>query len=99
MNCPRETADILSDILTHGLLQARMAGWSGDAARAALEADHVHNLPRLLTEFDPINLQYYWEAERPCYLDKCDPQWATVFEPLWERLRPHISSVLLPISP
>jgi len=96
MNCPPEIATILTRIVTFGLVQARAAGWSGDAARAALEADHVHNLPRLISEFDPDSLAYYWEAERASYLNQADPESASLFEPLWHDLRIHISALSVP---
>jgi hypothetical protein len=90
MNCPPDVAAIVLDILGQGLLQARAAGWSGDAARAAVEADHVHNLPNLLADYSPAALRYYWDAERAAYLARATPDSAAAFRPLWERLRVHV---------
>jgi hypothetical protein len=83
-------AAILLDILGQGLLQARAAGWSGDAARVAVEADHVHNLPSLLADYSPAPLRYYWDAERAAYLVRATPDSAAAFRPLWERLRVYV---------
>ncbi len=51
MNCPPEVAEILLEILQNGLLRIRMLGWSDAGHRCAIEADHLHNLPHLLTHF------------------------------------------------
>ena len=88
MNCPPEIAPILCRILQIGILNARACGWQNDAKAAALEADHIHNLPTLLSEFSPEKLEYYWETERPDYIrarlkfsNRVLP-----FEGLWARL-------------
>src|SRR5947209_14883588 len=87
MTCPPDVADILLEILSQGILQARARGWSGDAAAAAREADHVHNLPGLIAHFTPEQLDYYWTIERPSYLAGIAPDQAAPFRPLWDRLR------------
>lgn len=94
MNCPSAVAEILLAILGQGVLQARAFGWSGDADRAAAEADHVHNLPALIAHYSPEQLDYYWTAERPSYLARARPEQAAPFRPLWEQLRPHVETVL-----
>jgi hypothetical protein len=98
MNCPAEVADILLEILGQGVLQARAAGWSGDADRAAVEADHVHNLPGLVAHYSPARLRYYWEAERPSYLARATPERAAPFQPLWERLCAHVERLCPPAA-
>jgi len=89
VTCPPDVATILLEILGQGVLQARAAGWAGDAARAAVEADHVHNLPGLLADYCPARLRYYWDVERPAYLARTAADRATAFRPLWERLQAH----------
>jgi hypothetical protein len=64
MQCPPEVSDVLVQIITAGLLRIRAFGWNGDAARCAVEADHLHNLPEVLREFRPELLNYYWHVER-----------------------------------
>ena len=68
MNCPEEIADVILNIICYGILNARATAWSNDAERSACEADHIHNLPDLLSEYSRAKLDYYWDIERPCYL-------------------------------
>jgi hypothetical protein len=89
MQCPPELAKIVLEIVKRGILFARLAGWEGDANRAAIEADHVHNLPDLLESYTPEKLSYYREVEIPSYLQQgqaagIETGW---FEGLWEKLR------------
>jgi hypothetical protein len=86
MACPPEIAPILLEIVRLGILSARAAGWNGDSARAALEADHVHNLPALIADCSPEAMRYYWEVERPLYLAKRGPSQTGALQPLWDRL-------------
>jgi len=101
MNCPEEIADILIQILGRGVLYARAAGWSGDAKRAALEADHIHNLPDVLATDtdDKFKLWCYFYLERPGYISQVErlPQadnfqidTVAMFHSLWERLQPFV---------
>ena len=50
------------------------------------EADHLHNLPALLTKYTPDLLDYYWTVERPCFIARSNADEIRRFEPLWERL-------------
>ena len=86
MACPPEIANVLLEIVRHGLLAARAAGWNGDAPRSAVETDHVHNLPDLLRDYAPEKLQYYLTVEIPCYREKINSRDISIFEPLWDRL-------------
>ena len=88
MNCPPEIAAIFCRILQIGILNVRACGWQNDAKAAALEADHVHNIPALLCEFSQRNLEYYWRAERPDYIRARLGFSNSVlpFEGLWTRL-------------
>jgi hypothetical protein len=85
MNCPPEIEDAVLTILKLGILHARSSGWEGDASRCALESDHVHNLPDLLSNFSLESLRYYYEVERPLYAER-NPEGARLFEPHWETL-------------
>jgi hypothetical protein len=93
MTCSPEIAEILTDILTTGLLRIRALGWSGDANRCAIESDHIHNIPDLLANYSPERLVYYWEIERPCYIEQTPPPNLAVWQPLWQRL-----SEFVPVS-
>lgn len=68
MNCPVEIEQSLLQILQRGILKCRLAGWEGNAQRCALECDHIHNLPILLSNYSLEALQYYYEVEREAYL-------------------------------
>ncbi|TAK20549.1 MAG: hypothetical protein EPO40_31300 [Myxococcaceae bacterium] len=83
----RDRRDIYLDILYRGLLNARSAGYAGDAAQAATEADHLHNLPELLRRLDDEPLHaFYWEGMRTSYLGESKPEYAVRFTELWEEL-------------
>jgi hypothetical protein len=93
MPCPPELASILAQILQYGLVRIRAYGWEKDADRCALEADHLHNLPMLLSDFKAEMLDYYWNVERPCYLEKANPESATPYQPLWDELATHLTGL------
>lgn len=99
MNCPPAIADVLLEILGQAALRTRAAGWAGDAARAAMEADHVHNLPELLRSYSPDLLAYYWKASRPAFMAQAADAGVYIqdFETLWERLRPYVSDAAVPV--
>jgi hypothetical protein len=59
--------ECISEILRMSLLRIRLLGESGDAQACSLEADHVHNLPSLLTNFSWEALDYYYTTEVECY--------------------------------
>jgi hypothetical protein len=87
MTCPPAVATILLDILTGGLLRVRAAAASGDATLAAIEADHLHNIPALLQHYSPEVLRYYWEVERPDYAARISTAARAEWAPLWSALR------------
>jgi hypothetical protein len=81
----RSRFDIYCDILLWALLNIR--NHADDRDRCFAESDHVHNIPELLRNFDDERLhQYYWEVERPCFLEKAKPEWLSRFRELWEEL-------------
>jgi hypothetical protein len=93
MQCPPEIAEIVAEILTTGLLRIRALGWNGNnAERCAIEADHLHNLPRLLIDFQMGLLDYYWTAERLSFIQRSSREEVEGFEPLWKALSAHISA-------
>ena len=98
MNCPAEVAEILLTILHPGILKVRAFGWSGDAERAAIAADHVHNLPDLIAHFAPERLDYYWSAEIPIYQERATPEEVALFRPIWDQLRPHVERLCPPAA-
>jgi hypothetical protein len=91
MTCPNDIAEILLDILRMGLLSIRA---SDDPVRSSLEADHLHNLPTLLSNYSPDLLKFYWEVERPSFLQRCTPDVIDMYTPLWNRLAEHLQSAM-----
>jgi hypothetical protein len=87
MPCPPEIAEAITMILAWGLLRIRSLGWSGQADRCAAEADHLHNLPRLLSDYSPGRWRYYWDFERTNYLARLSPDERTAWDPLWNWLQ------------
>ena len=83
MQCPQEIAAILGKILSAGLLRIRALGWNQNPDRCAIEADHLHNLPALLTNYRPELLDYYWRAERAGFVKASSCAEIAEFEPLW----------------
>jgi hypothetical protein len=94
MACPPEISEIVLGLLETGLLRVRSLGWSGQGQQCGVEADHVHNLPGLLANFSQDKLRFYWEVERPSYMDRIPPDHLAAWEPLWERLRPFAEPVI-----
>jgi hypothetical protein len=86
MACPPELAEIISEILQNGFLRIRALGNNGDAERCAAEADHLHNLPVLISRYSPELLRFYWDVERVAFLKRIPPNGVTSFESLWMKL-------------
>ena len=88
MNCPHEVASILLRLLTLGILRIR--SFAGDPDRCFAEADHLHNLPGLISHHSEAALLYYWRVERPSFRDQLADSDREVFEELWRELEPHL---------
>ena len=67
MNCPQHILEPLSEILTLGLLNVRVAAAQGDTQRCHIEADHLHNLPRLIWDYRQERLKFYIDVEKPIF--------------------------------
>lgn len=93
MSCPPDLADVLAQIIQTGFLRIRALGWSGDAKRCAIEADHLHNLPVLLANYCDDLLRFYWQVERTSFLSQLGENAAPEFEPLWKQLEPFVDLV------
>jgi hypothetical protein len=92
MTCPPEIAEVVREILKTGILRIRQLAWAQDAGRCAVEADHIHNLPDLLTDYSPDLLRYYWEAERTSFIQQSATGDRARFDPLWAKLAPHLGN-------
>lgn len=69
MDCPDQIADVVLQMLEDGIVAARFAAWHNDSKLAAIEASHIHNLPGLLRRYEVEKLDWYWNAERPAYIE------------------------------
>ncbi len=96
MVCTPELAEILARMLETAILSTRSAIWSGRPDVAAIEADHAHNLPGLIADFSDEGLSYYWNVERPAYIQQLDAPRIEPWLPLWDRLRTHVASESIP---
>jgi hypothetical protein len=91
MNCPPEMASILLRLIGVGILRIR--AYSHDPGRCAAEADHIHDLPDLVLSDSPRKLSYYWDVERPSFIEQATTaDRATGFEPIWVEPRAHAES-------
>lgn len=55
-------------------------------------SDHAHNLPRLIDSFTEEAFRYYWEVERPCFLqalERVGHQPFGPFQEYWAVLKRH----------
>jgi hypothetical protein len=93
VNCPPEIAAAIVEILKAGILRIRQLEWANDGERCAIEADHIHNLPDLLTTYSPDLLRHYWDLERTAYMSQTSPADMASFEPLWRRLGPYCDNL------
>ena len=98
MNCPPEITEILAAILETGLLHIRSLAWSAKAVDCAIEADHIHNLPTLISDYSVEKLRYYWCVERLSYIDQIASDQLAGWNPLWERLRRHAEPLGMVLS-
>jgi hypothetical protein len=86
VTCPPDVARVVLQILQVAILRIRAGGWAGDGSRGAAEADHVHNLPSLLLDYSDELLRFYWQVERPAFIERCRPADLAGYEPLWTEL-------------
>ena len=90
--CPAEVSEILLEILGWGLVVIRLQGWEGQAARCAVDADHLHNLPSLLADYDRkgYSTTGTWNEFA---IWRASPEHLDAFELLWRRLEPHVAAI------
>jgi hypothetical protein len=90
MNCPEPIARVVLELLHVAAVHIRSAAWAGDAQRCAVAAEHMHNLPHLLSNYSVDKLRYYWEGERTWFIrdsEESDLMW---YRPYWDELSQHL---------
>lgn len=81
----RSRFEVYCEILYWGLLAIRNQADDSELCRSM--ADHLHNLPALLEDFDNEDLhRFYWDIERPCFIRRSPPQGLVRFQALWAEL-------------
>ena len=78
-------AETLLEIVRVGLLNIRNFAFAGRVHEAAVEADHLHNIPEILVSRSDVLLQYYLRVSRAAFKSECTWTYAQ-FEPLWSQL-------------
>jgi hypothetical protein len=82
---------VLLDILRVGLLRIRAFANSGLSDACSLEADHLHNLPMLVRSLRRDELLFYYNVERPAFLDRTEAN-TDDFRPLWSELETQLQA-------
>lgn len=79
-------------ILRFGLARLRDAAVCGNLEYCAVEAEHLHNVPSLVGEPNEHRHDYYFDKERPYYLECVDRSVPDIeftlarYAELWQRL-------------
>jgi hypothetical protein len=83
---------IYIQILNFGLIALRNAAYRGEVSYWLIESDHLHNVPSLIGEPNEKRHDYYFDTERPNYLEhveRCetDTSFAIArYTELWKQL-------------
>jgi hypothetical protein len=86
---PPEVAEAALKIIEAAVLSIRAAAWNEETEYCAIEADHIHNLPGLITDFTPSRLSYYLGIERRSYIkqmEKLGSLDTRAYEDPWKQL-------------
>ena len=83
---------IYLQILHFGLLRIRDLSALGNIEYCAIESEHLHNIPSLVGETNDERHKFYFQKERPYYLERVDFSTPGLdftmrrYEELWARL-------------
>lgn len=83
--CPEPLRQAMLDLLAYTLVTIRNE--PSNSRQCLALADHMHNVPSLLAEFNFGRFRYYWEVERPCFLHAMNTAGCRVpgaFKVFWE---------------
>ena len=57
-------------------------------------SDHAHNIPGLISNYSSEAFLYYWECEKPCFIEKIQKYGIPVgFEEHWTVIEKHYKSL------
>ncbi len=85
MNTDDALRSLLLEIIRVGLRRIRTFAHNRDSTACHREADHIHNLPELVTTLNLDQLRYYLDVERGQFV-RDDPDAPLEFMPLWEEM-------------
>jgi len=85
MKCDDEVRAIMLNILGTGLLRIRALANEGHSEACSIEADHLHNIPSLIQQFDWDRLLFYWQIEKQRFVCVTPCDYAQ-FMTLWQSL-------------
>lgn len=77
---------IYLQIIAQALMNIRESGSVSNNEQCVLEAEHVHNIPQFLEQYDERREDYYWTVERRSYLSYSDTYFSSRFDSLWKQL-------------
>lgn len=86
MNCPPDIAAVALAILQMGTIRIRCFASAKESRKCFIEADHIHNLPDLVRDYQPARLRYYWDIERPSFMAQVPESERRDLEPLWNKM-------------
>ena len=90
----KKRRDMYLRILESAVLNVRMlSAEKKKVGQCQLEAEHVHNSPKILMHERPEDEDYYWEVERTSYMEEVDPSVPLKFAQLWSELQESRGSV------
>jgi len=87
--CPDEILPAVVEILQNALIRIRNLASRGKMNECCIEANHVHNLPKLLSDYRPELLHFYLVVEKKSYQEETTPNEWLVFEKTWRELEEH----------
>ena len=65
---PADVQQAFLTILYYTCLEIRSSSKNSDLCFTL--SDHAHNIPGLISKYSPGAFRYYWECEKPCFIEK-----------------------------
>ena len=89
---PKDMRQAFLKILYYTCLAIRSESKKPDLCYAL--SDHAHNIPGLISNYSPKAFRYYWECEKPCFIEKIQKYGIPIgFEEHWAVLEKHYKSL------
>ncbi len=64
------------------------AGQAGDTERCAAEAEHIYNIPQIISHYKPKLFLFYWHNTRSRFIEQMQGKDISIFNLAWENLAP-----------